>query len=123
MGVRRKPDCEGGRSSFYCGSSAALSSPGLGAAGLQRWYSWAIHSRREPVKRVARMVKVHLDGIVTAVVKGITNVRAEAGVSTPPSRSGFRPYRIAKLSPVGMRVERSRRYGTHRSSIDRQGEQ
>jgi hypothetical protein len=41
----------------------------------------------------------------------------------PPSRSGFRSCRIAKLPPVEMRVERSRRYGTHRSPIDRQGEQ
>ncbi len=30
------------------------------------------------MKKVARMVKEHLDGIVTAVVKGITNARAES---------------------------------------------
>ncbi len=42
-----------------------------------RWYSWAIRSRLEPVKRVARMVKRHLEGILTAVVLGITNARAE----------------------------------------------
>jgi transposase len=44
----------------------------------QRWYSWAIRSRLEPVKQVARMVKTHLDGIVTAVVQGITNARSES---------------------------------------------
>ena len=45
-------------------------------AGL-RWYSWAIRSRLEPIKRVARMVKNHLDGVVNAVVSGITNASAE----------------------------------------------
>ena len=41
------------------------------------WYSWAIRSRLEPVKKVARMVKKHLEGILTAVVTGATNARAE----------------------------------------------
>jgi len=43
-----------------------------------RWYSWAIRSRLEPIKRVARMIKRHLDGILNAVVSGITNARSEA---------------------------------------------
>ena len=43
-----------------------------------RWYQWAIRSRLEPIKRVARMVKKHLDGIVTAVVTGATTVRSES---------------------------------------------
>jgi transposase len=42
-----------------------------------RWYSWAIRSRLEPIKKVARMVKSHLEGILTAVVQGISNARAE----------------------------------------------
>jgi len=42
-----------------------------------RWYSWAIRSRLEPVKKVARMIRTHLDGILTAIVKGVTNARAE----------------------------------------------
>jgi transposase len=42
-----------------------------------RWYSWAIRSRLEPIKQVARMVKRHLEGIVNAIVRGITNARAE----------------------------------------------
>lgn len=41
------------------------------------WYNWAIRSRLEPVKKVARMVKKHLEGILTAVVTGATNARAE----------------------------------------------
>ena len=44
----------------------------------KRWYRWAIRSRLEPVKRVARMVKNHLEGIVNAVVTGITNARSES---------------------------------------------
>lgn len=43
-----------------------------------RWYSWAIRSRLEPVKRVARMIKRHLGGILNAVVSGVTNARSEA---------------------------------------------
>ncbi|MDA3934098.1 MAG: ISL3 family transposase [Gammaproteobacteria bacterium] len=41
------------------------------------WYSWAIRSRLEPIKKVARMVKRHLEGILTAVITGATNARAE----------------------------------------------
>ena len=41
------------------------------------WYAWAIRSKLEPVKRVARMVKRHLYGIVNAIVLGVTNARAE----------------------------------------------
>jgi transposase len=43
----------------------------------QRWYNWAIRSRLEPIKRVARMVKRHWDGIITAVVRKVTNASAE----------------------------------------------
>ena len=43
-----------------------------------RWYSWAIRSQLEPIRRVARMVKRHLEGILNAVVLGVTNARSEA---------------------------------------------
>jgi transposase len=46
--------------------------------GWQHWYSWAIRSRLAPIKEVARMVKRHLEGVLTAVVEGITNARAES---------------------------------------------
>lgn len=42
------------------------------------WISWAMRSRLEPVKRVARMVRDHLDGIVNAIVLKATNARAES---------------------------------------------
>jgi transposase len=43
-----------------------------------RWYAWAIRSRLDPIRRVARMVKTHLPGILNAVVTGVTNARSEA---------------------------------------------
>jgi transposase len=43
-----------------------------------RWYAWAIRSRLEPIRRVARTVRHHLDGILNAVVLGATNARSEA---------------------------------------------
>lgn len=45
--------------------------------GWLRWYAWAIRSRLEPVRKVARMVKRHLEGILNAVTLRITNARAE----------------------------------------------
>jgi transposase len=56
----------------------AYRSRGWARRAWQRWYRWAIRSRLEPIKKVARMVKSHLEGILTAVVKGITNARAES---------------------------------------------
>ena len=44
---------------------------------LLKWYSWAIRSRLEPMRRVARMVKGHLEGLVNAIHHGVTNARAE----------------------------------------------
>ena len=41
------------------------------------WYSWAVRSRLEPMKRVARMLKAHLEGVLNAVEKGVTNARLE----------------------------------------------
>jgi len=38
-----------------------------------RWYSWAIRSRLEPVKKVARMCKAHLSNILTFFVHRLTN--------------------------------------------------
>ncbi len=45
------------------------------------WYAWAIRSRLEPIKRVARMIKRHLHGILNAIVAGVTNARVE-GLNT-----------------------------------------
>ena len=44
---------------------------------LERWYSWAIRSRLEPIRKVARMIKRRLEGLVNAIHHGVTNARAE----------------------------------------------
>ncbi len=51
----------------------------LGAARrfFDKWYGWAIRSRLEPVKRVARMLKKHLDNILTYLKHRITNAVTE----------------------------------------------
>lgn len=45
------------------------------------WYSWAVRSRLAPIKRVARMIKRHLTGVLNAIEKRITNARLE-GLNT-----------------------------------------
>jgi len=42
------------------------------------WISWAMRSRLEPMKRVARMVRAHLDGIINGIVLNATNAGAES---------------------------------------------
>ncbi len=42
-----------------------------------RWYSWAIRSRLEPIKRVARMIKRHWEGVINAATTDVTNARSE----------------------------------------------
>jgi transposase len=44
---------------------------------LLRWYAWAIRSRLEPMRKVARMIKNHLEGLVNAIYHRVTNARAE----------------------------------------------
>jgi len=56
--------------------------------GWLRWYSWAIRSQLEPVRKVARMVKRHLEGILNAVILRVTNARAE-GINATIQRIKF----------------------------------
>jgi len=44
---------------------------------FERWYSWAIRSQLEPIKKVARMLKTRLDNILTYLTHRITNAVAE----------------------------------------------
>jgi transposase len=44
---------------------------------FQRWYNWAIRSRLEPVKHVARSFKRHVDNIVTYFDHHLTNAALE----------------------------------------------
>jgi transposase len=50
-------------------------SPGVKAAEryFKQWYGWAIRSRLEPVKKVARMCKAHVGNILTFFVHRLTN--------------------------------------------------
>ena len=41
------------------------------------WIGWALRCRLEPIKKAARTVKNHLEGILNAIVLGITNARGE----------------------------------------------
>ena len=43
----------------------------------KRWLSWAQRCRIEPIKKVARMIKEHLWGIINAIVLNANNGRAE----------------------------------------------
>lgn len=51
--------------------------PQAARAALTAWYNWAIRSKLEPMKKVARMIKNHLDGIVVAMVQRVSNAKAE----------------------------------------------
>jgi transposase len=42
------------------------------------WVNWAAHSRQEPMKKVVRMIREHLWGIVNAVVLRANNGGAES---------------------------------------------
>jgi len=44
---------------------------------FERWYSWAIRCRLEPVKKVARMLKTHMDGLLNYFDHRISNAAAE----------------------------------------------
>ncbi len=44
---------------------------------FERWYSWAIRSRLDPVKKVAKMIKNHLNGILNFFDHRLTSAGAE----------------------------------------------
>ena len=48
------------------------------AARMWRRYGWAIRSRLALIKKVARMIKRHWDGVIDAVLTNVTNARSEA---------------------------------------------
>ncbi len=50
---------------------------GWATRAWQRWYNWAIRSRLEPIKKVARMIKRHWEGVINAATNNITNASAE----------------------------------------------
>ena len=48
------------------------------ALGIEQWLSLAVRSRLEPVKKVAKTIKVHLWGILDVVVLGADNGGAKS---------------------------------------------
>ncbi len=48
--------------------------------GCERWLSWAVRSRLEPIKKVARTIKEHLWGILNAVVLNVVIVRQKISI-------------------------------------------
>jgi transposase len=52
--------------------------PGAAERHFTAWYQWAIRSRLEPMKRVARMLKRHWPNIRTFFTQRITNAGAES---------------------------------------------
>lgn len=53
-------------------------SPSWAAKAWGWWFSWAMRSRLEPIKKAARMIKKHLWGILNAMKHGRTNALAES---------------------------------------------
>ena len=54
------------------------STRGWALKAWKRWLSWAFRSRLEPVRKVARMIRAHLWGIVNAIILKSDNGRSEA---------------------------------------------
>ncbi len=86
---------------------------GYSADAWKRWLSWAMGSRLEPIKKVARMVREHLWGILNAA----TNASSES-VNARIQRvkrmaCGFRNklrFRAAILFHLGTSTSTQRRY-------------
>jgi len=82
--------------------------PGAAARYFRRWYFWATHSKLEPIIKVARSMKAHLDGLLAYFRHGITNAYSE-GINSKiqdlkSAARGFRSfpnYRIAILFSCG----------------------
>lgn len=51
---------------------------GWAAKAWKRWIGWALRSRLEPMRKVARTIREHLWGIVNAIVLHVTNAGAES---------------------------------------------
>jgi transposase len=61
------------REIFHCVHSAEEAEP-----LLEKWYSWARRCRLEPIKKVAKTLKDHWQGILNAFDSKLTNGRVEA---------------------------------------------
>ena len=100
--------------------------------GLARWIGWAMRSRLEPFKRLARTLKTHFEGVVAGMQQGRSNAFVEAmnGLMQNAKRAarGFRTsrnfiaiayLRLSKLkhlpaNPFGSAMSRFAGVTTHR---------
>jgi len=81
---------------------------GAASRYFKRWYFWATHSKLEPMIKVARTMKAHIEGMLAYFKHGITNAYSE-GINSKiqdikSSARGFRSfpnYRIAILFSCG----------------------
>ena len=77
-------------------------SQGWGSRHFTAWYSWAIRSRLDPIKQVARMIKTHLNQIFTWFTYRISNAVSEglnSKIQTVKSNSrGFRSFESYRRS-------------------------
>ena len=55
----------------------AYKSPHWAGKFFDRWYAWAIRSRLDPIKKVARMLKKHIKGLLAYFRHQITNAKSE----------------------------------------------
>lgn len=55
----------------------SYTSPRWAQKFFDRWYAWAIRSRLDPIKRVARMLKKHIEGLLAYFRHQITNAKSE----------------------------------------------
>ena len=46
--------------------------------GLKRWIGWAMRSRLEPFKRLARTLRTHFEGVIAGMQQGRSNAFVEA---------------------------------------------
>jgi transposase len=47
--------------------------PGVARQKLLDWIGWALHSRLEPFRKVARTIRKHIDGVIAYVATGLSN--------------------------------------------------
>ena len=59
-------------------AAAQSHSEAVARTGLERWIAWAIRSRLEPFKRLARTLKNHFEGVIAGVPQGRSNAFVEA---------------------------------------------
>lgn len=59
-------------------AAASSHSEVVAREGLQGWISWAMRSRLEPFKRLARTLRTHFEGVIAGMQQGRSNAFVEA---------------------------------------------